>query len=227
MRIAFGSHFPLSLRCWIPLLCSAILFTTKVCSAMIFYMCFLTHFFSEQAWANAFMFTGQRPSIQTIYEQTFHAPVEIGSICEFNSSNNIILPIDDETNVLIPSSLVIVYTTPTTVQVEVETIVVHPETLNRKTTNTFYFTFTFEESIRRQVMPRLYDEAMKVRHFSSYSLLFFFLFLFLIFSPSLGPPSFFFSPSCSRSCSSSCSFLSNVFRHCSISRASGGTKVLS
>lgn len=39
----------------------------------------------EHAFATAFLFTGQRPILQTVYEQMFIAPVEIGSICEFNA----------------------------------------------------------------------------------------------------------------------------------------------
>lgn len=54
------------------------------------------------------------------------------------------------------------YTTEDSVQVAVRTDVEHAETATAKTTNTFHFTFRFANPIRKQIMPRLYDEAMKV-----------------------------------------------------------------
>eukprot|EP01128_Nolandella_sp_AFSM9_P003358 TRINITY_DN1438_c0_g1_i1.p1 TRINITY_DN1438_c0_g1~~TRINITY_DN1438_c0_g1_i1.p1 ORF type:complete len:239 (-),score=39.97 TRINITY_DN1438_c0_g1_i1:147-863(-) len=95
----------------------------------------------EQGWAVAHLFTGTRPRIDRIFEQTFIAPVEIGSTCTFDSE--------------------IVYTTSNSVQVEVITSVENPELRTKTVTNTFYFTFSFLEPIRAQIKPRLYAEAMK------------------------------------------------------------------
>lgn len=47
-------------------------------------------------------------------------------------------------------------------QVEVITRVHHAAIGSQQTTNTFHFTFKLERPVRKQVMPRLYDEAMKV-----------------------------------------------------------------
>lgn len=62
----------------------------------------------------------------------------------------------------------VTYTTDETVQIEVVTLVNHAEGGTQHKTNTFHFTFKFERPVRKQIMPRLYDEAMKVYNHCQY-----------------------------------------------------------
>jgi acyl-CoA hydrolase len=59
----------------------------------------------------------------------------------------------------------VTYTNETTIHVEVRTDVEDPGSDIAHTSNYFYFTFAVPQTLRTQVMPRLYEEAMKVSLF--------------------------------------------------------------
>lgn len=94
----------------------------------------------EQAWASAVLFSGQYPVIKSIHKQHFIVPVEIGSICSFNS--------------------VVTYSDDYSIQVEVITQVESHKAGPTIATRAF-LTFSFQEKLQKAVLPLFYDEAMK------------------------------------------------------------------
>jgi acyl-coenzyme A thioesterase 9 len=94
----------------------------------------------EQAWATAFLFSGVPTMFRAVDEINFIAPVDIGTVCVFNS--------------------MIVFTESNSIQVLVKTDVVDPIRQTSQTTNTFHFTFTTKVPTK-QVLFTKYEDAMK------------------------------------------------------------------
>eukprot|EP01126_Amoeba_proteus_P051697 TRINITY_DN6192_c0_g1_i7.p1 TRINITY_DN6192_c0_g1~~TRINITY_DN6192_c0_g1_i7.p1 ORF type:complete len:367 (-),score=82.80 TRINITY_DN6192_c0_g1_i7:745-1845(-) len=95
----------------------------------------------ENAWSTAYLFEGQIPHVRAVSDLNFFHPVEIGSVCTFNS--------------------LITYTNTNVIEVEVQTLVENPVSLTSQLSNKFHFTFFCEKELRHEVMPQLYEEAMK------------------------------------------------------------------
>eukprot|EP01125_Pyxidicula_operculata_P015829 TRINITY_DN5392_c0_g1_i1.p1 TRINITY_DN5392_c0_g1~~TRINITY_DN5392_c0_g1_i1.p1 ORF type:complete len:320 (-),score=36.54 TRINITY_DN5392_c0_g1_i1:82-1041(-) len=95
----------------------------------------------EQAWSTAYLFAGSLPIPIRVYEQNFLAPVNIGDLVTFYAT--------------------VTYTTVSLAQVEVKAEVCNAETGVKNITNTSHFTFAFKQPLKKQVMPRLYEEAMR------------------------------------------------------------------
>jgi len=94
-----------------------------------------------KAWTVAYMFSRQLPIVKAIDEISFLAPVEVGSICTFNTT--------------------VVYTSADYIQVEVRVDVVDPPTGRKTTTNTFHVTLEAPGIKENGIMPVLYEDAMK------------------------------------------------------------------
>jgi acyl-coenzyme A thioesterase 9 len=96
----------------------------------------------EQAWATAYLFSGKAPHFRAVDDINFFAPVDIGTVCTFNSK--------------------VVFTTENTIQVTVQTDVVNPERKTTNTTNTFHFTFVVDSKTPiPQVTFSKYEDAMQ------------------------------------------------------------------
>ena len=107
----------------------------------------------ELAWANACVYTQQRPQIVAVDDFLFQAPVEIGSLLYLSSQ--------------------VVFTQGDKLQVRVHAEVVDPATNKHKTTNVFHYTFaTWNDGPGlKQIVPKSYAEYMMYldgkRHFEA------------------------------------------------------------
>lgn len=104
----------------------------------------------ELAWANAFVFSKERPRILFMDDISFEAPVEVGSLLYFNSQ--------------------ICYTQDHYIQVRVSAEVLDPKTGKLQVTNVFHYTFELREGqIPPMIIPKTYHESMMFlnsrRHF--------------------------------------------------------------
>lgn len=94
----------------------------------------------ELGWANSFLFSQERCSLNQVDSIIFRKPVEIGALLFFSSQ--------------------VVYTEGPFIQVRVHAENVNPITRVHETTNVFQFTFESTRKDLPRVIPQTYGEAM-------------------------------------------------------------------
>ncbi|XP_032828007.1 acyl-coenzyme A thioesterase 9, mitochondrial [Petromyzon marinus] len=104
----------------------------------------------ELAWANAYVFCGERVYVVAVDDILFQKPVEIGALLYLNSQ--------------------VCYTEGNNIQVRVQSEVHVPQLKEHYTTNVFHFTFMADSAVPK-VAPKSYGESMLYldgkRHFQS------------------------------------------------------------
>lgn len=103
----------------------------------------------ELAWANTFVYSGQRPLTNHMDDILFRMPVDVGSLLYFNSQ--------------------ICYTEGNRIQTRVSAEILDPTTGNLSLSNVFQYTFSVEGKPAPSIVPKSYHEAMMYlegrRHF--------------------------------------------------------------